>query len=100
MAAARFAFATRQRDVEMRADFVNGEGFTDNVDLSESIKYFSQTRRIDSINFNVPILWPAAHQLVAYAPAHEQGATSGIANCCGQFQNFFRDIPHRRKGGQ
>src|SRR5205814_5485956 len=48
MAAAGLAIATRQRDVEMRGDFVNGEGFTDNVDLSESIKYFSESQRIDS----------------------------------------------------
>ena len=71
MTTAGLVFATRQGNIQVGADFVNGKGFTDDVYLSESIKHFFQPRRFNSIDFNVPILRLPAHQLVAHTPADE-----------------------------
>jgi hypothetical protein len=78
----------------MRAEFVDGEGFTYGVDLTELRQEISEQRRLNTVNFQVPILGLPAHQLIADTTSHQQGATTGTANGVGQLQDFFGDNRH------
>src|SRR4029079_17345231 len=74
VSAAGFALASREGNVERRAEFVNREGFADHIHLAKAIEQRSQIGRLDAVDFQVPILRLALHQQVAHAAADEQSS--------------------------
>src|SRR4029078_1397906 len=63
--ASRFTFTAWDRDVEMIAELVDGEGFADNVYWSKLVQDCSHARGVQIVDFEVPVLRFRAHQLVA-----------------------------------
>src|SRR5438132_205668 len=64
MPATRLALASRDRNIKMRPELVNGERFAHHVNHSKSIENLAEPRRLNLINFQVPILRLPAHLLV------------------------------------
>ena len=71
----------------MRPELVNGEGLANHVNRSKSIENLAKPRRLNSINFQVPILWLPAHQLIAHTTAYQQRAPTFIAHGLSDFRN-------------
>src|SRR5882672_148338 len=80
MPTTRLALPARQRDIEMGAEFINRERFTDDVHRTKRVQQFPQSLRLDTVNLNVPVLRLLAHQLVAHATADQQRAASFAAD--------------------
>src|ERR1051325_3621457 len=76
----------------MRAEFVDREGFADDVDRPDLIEDFTKTRRFDSIDFQVPILGLLTHQFVAHTAANQQRTAAFGPNGLGKVQNAIWNI--------
>src|SRR5947209_7984171 len=87
MTAAGLALASWDRNIKVRAELVNRESFAHHVNRSKSIENIAKTRRLDPINFQVPILRLPAHQLIAHTTADQQRATTFIADGPSDFRN-------------
>src|SRR5205823_10457026 len=87
MAATRLALSSWNRNIKVRAELVNGERFAHHVNRSKSIENLAQPRRLNPINFQVPILRLPAHQLIAHTTADQQRATASIADGPSDFRN-------------
>ena len=92
MAAARLAFAARQRNIEARTDFVDGECFADNIDIAEPVEDLAQSSGFNVINFEVPILRLRAHQRIPHTTAHQQRAAASVEHGFAELQNLVRDV--------
>src|SRR6185369_1781923 len=76
--ASRFTFTAWDRDVEMIAQLVDGEGFADNVYWSKLVQHCSHARGVQIVDFEVPVLRFRAHQFVANTATDEQRTTTRV----------------------
>jgi hypothetical protein len=68
----------------MFADFVDSEGFADDVDRTKLVEDFSQACSVEIVDFEVPVFWLAMHQRVAHTAADEQRASARFVNSAGE----------------
>ncbi len=76
----------------MSAELVNGERLAHNVNSAKVIQKYAQTRRLDAVDFEVPVLRLLAHQLVAHAAANQERASACVAHCLREIENCLRNI--------
>ena len=95
MAASGLALAARQRNVEIRSQFIDCESFADDVYRAKAIQQAAQFRGLYSVDLDVPVLRRAAHEQIANTAANQQRATAFRANRLSQSDNFFGDWGHR-----
>src|SRR5215470_4444855 len=94
MTTARFAFTTWNRDIEMRSEFVNRECFAHDVDRAELIENFAQLLRRNSVDFQIPVFWLRAHQLVTHTAADKQRAPALGAYRLSQLNDVIGSCSH------
>jgi hypothetical protein len=76
----------------MRSELVNGERFTNDVHRSKSVENLAETSRLNSVNFQIPILRLLAHQLVAHTAANQQRASALLTNRFRNLQHLIRNF--------
>src|SRR5437667_2943589 len=94
MPAPRPALAARQRDIDVRTEFVNGEGLADDIDWTKLIKQSAQLLRCERVDFKVPILRLAAHQTIAHAAADKQRASARGLDSASEIHHLFGNHEH------
>ena len=72
MSAAGLSLPPRHRNIQVRAEFVNRERFADDIHIAELIQQLAQSRRLNPINFEIPIFrlpGPSIHRAHSRRPA-------------------------------
>ena len=68
----------------MIAEFVDGEGFADDVDWTKLVEDLAQPRGIEVVDFEVPVLRLRTHQGIAHTTTDEQRTAASFANGFGK----------------